>query len=105
MGRQNASGWPSTRAKAIRHCKIQGEEKIPRRKTEVWGTRPAPHIFTRHARQQDTTLDCGGHMAGGMKGIPEGASVVIPRLFCRDVAAAIDFCKNTFGAGRARTGP
>ena len=33
-----------------------------------------------------------------MKGIPDGASVVIPRLFCRDVAAAIDFCKNTFGA-------
>ncbi len=30
--------------------------------------------------------------------IPDGASVVIPRLFCRDVAAAIDFCKNTFGA-------
>ncbi len=37
-------------------------------------------------------------MAGGVKGIPEGASVVIPRLFCRDVAAAIDFCKNTFCA-------
>ncbi len=37
-------------------------------------------------------------MAGGVKGIPDGASVVIPRLFCRDVAVAIDFCKNTFGA-------
>jgi PhnB protein len=37
-------------------------------------------------------------MAGTVKGIPEGASVVIPRLFCRDVAAAMDFCKNTFGA-------
>jgi PhnB protein len=36
--------------------------------------------------------------ASGVKGIPEGASVVIPRLFCRDVAAEIDFCKNTFGA-------
>jgi len=35
---------------------------------------------------------------GGVKGIPEGASVVIPRLFCRDVVAEIDFCKNTFGA-------
>jgi PhnB protein len=34
----------------------------------------------------------------GVKGIPEGASVVIPRLFCRDVVAEIDFCKNTFGA-------
>ena len=37
-------------------------------------------------------------MTSGMKGIPEGASVVIPRLFCRDVAAEIDFCRNTFGA-------
>src|SRR5437868_14123901 len=36
--------------------------------------------------------------AEGLKGMPEGASVVIPRLFCRDVAAEIDFCKNTFGA-------
>jgi PhnB protein len=33
-----------------------------------------------------------------MKGIPEGASVIIPRLFCRDVAAEIDFCRNTFNA-------
>jgi len=33
-----------------------------------------------------------------MKGIPDGASVVIPRLFCRDVAAEIDFCKTTFAA-------
>jgi PhnB protein len=42
-----------------------------------------------------------------VKGIPEGASVVIPRLFCRDVAAEIDFCKNTFGAveGVRRPGP
>jgi PhnB protein len=37
-------------------------------------------------------------MAGGAKGIPEGVSVVTPRLFCRDVVAAIDFCRNTFGA-------
>src|SRR5260370_41896758 len=35
---------------------------------------------------------------GGVKGVPEGASVVTPRLFCRDVGAEIDFCKNTFGA-------
>jgi len=42
-----------------------------------------------------------------MKGIPEDSAVVIPRLFCHDVAAAIDFCTNTFGAverGR-RPGP
>lgn len=37
-------------------------------------------------------------MTTPMKGIPEGASVVIPRLFCRDVASEIDFCVNTFGA-------
>jgi PhnB protein len=37
-------------------------------------------------------------MTAGVKGIPEGASVVIPRLFCLDVAAEIDFCKNAFGA-------
>jgi len=37
-------------------------------------------------------------MAGSVKGVPDGASVVIPRLFCRDVAAAINFCKYTFSA-------
>lgn len=37
-------------------------------------------------------------MTGAVKGIPDGVPVVIPRLFCRDVAAAIDFCRNTFGA-------
>ena len=46
-------------------------------------------------------------MAGRVKGIPDDSSVVIPRLFCRDVAAAIDFCTNTFGAveGNRRPGP
>jgi PhnB protein len=33
-----------------------------------------------------------------MKGIPEGASVIIPRLVCRDPAAAIAFCANVFRA-------
>src|SRR4051812_21074557 len=37
-------------------------------------------------------------MPSASKGLPEGASVVIPRLFCRDVAAEIEFCKATFGA-------
>jgi PhnB protein len=32
------------------------------------------------------------------KGIPEGASVLIPRLVCLDPAAEIDFCASTFGA-------
>jgi PhnB protein len=33
-----------------------------------------------------------------VKGIPDGASVVIPRLVCRDPVAAIEFCASTFGA-------
>lgn len=37
-------------------------------------------------------------MTGQMKGIPEGASVVTPRLFCRDPDAEIEFCTSTFGA-------
>jgi PhnB protein len=32
------------------------------------------------------------------KGVPEGASVVIPRLFCRDPIREIEFCKAVFGA-------
>ena len=32
------------------------------------------------------------------RGVPAGASVVIPRLVCRDPAAAIDFCTHTFDA-------
>ena len=46
-------------------------------------------------------------MTPAVKGVPEGASVLIPRLFCRDVAAAIDFCRNTFHAVELnrRSGP
>jgi PhnB protein len=46
-------------------------------------------------------------MASRVKGIPDNSSVVIPRLVCRDVAAAIEFCVDVFGAvelGR-RPGP
>ena len=39
----------------------------------------------------------GGWQMGG-KGIPGNSAVVIPRLVCRDVPAAIDFCTHTFGA-------
>src|SRR5438552_2449874 len=42
-----------------------------------------------------------------LKGIPDGVSVVTPRLFCPDIVSEIDFCKNAFGAvelGR-RPGP
>lgn len=46
-------------------------------------------------------------MASKVKGIPEGASVVIPRSVCRDPAAMIEFCASTFGAGERvrRPGP
>jgi len=37
-------------------------------------------------------------MAEGAKGIPEAASAVIPRLFCRDPDAEIGFCTRTFNA-------
>jgi PhnB protein len=37
-------------------------------------------------------------MATKVKGIPDGASVVIPRLVCRDPPAMIEFCATTFGA-------
>ncbi len=37
-------------------------------------------------------------MASKVKGIPDGASVIIPRLVCRDPAAGIEFCASTFGA-------
>jgi PhnB protein len=33
-----------------------------------------------------------------VKPIPEGVSVVMPMLVCRDASAEIDFCKTTFGA-------
>jgi PhnB protein len=37
------------------------------------------------------------HM-GKVKPIPDGVSVVMPMLVCRDAAAEIDFCKTTFDA-------
>ena len=37
----------------------------------------------------------------GEKGIPEGVSIVTPRLFCRDVVAEIEFCVRVFGAVEA----
>jgi PhnB protein len=37
-------------------------------------------------------------MTGQVKGIPAGASVVIPRLFCRDPVAEMEFCTTVFGA-------
>ena len=37
-------------------------------------------------------------MSPDANGIPEGASKVIPRLFCRDPVAEIEFCKATFSA-------
>ena len=37
-------------------------------------------------------------MPGDVKGVPHNSSVVIPRLVCRDPAAAIDFCAEALGA-------
>ena len=46
-------------------------------------------------------------MASQYKGIPEGASAVIPRLYCHDVEAEVEFCCEVFGAveGVRRPGP
>jgi PhnB protein len=33
-----------------------------------------------------------------VKGVPDNSSIVIPKLVCRDPAAAIDFCATTFNA-------
>ena len=37
-------------------------------------------------------------MTTPVKGVPEGASVLIPRLFCREPAAQIEFCKTALDA-------
>lgn len=46
-------------------------------------------------------------MAAQHKGVPEGASAVIPRLVCRDVESQIEFCCEALGAveGVRRPGP
>jgi len=46
-------------------------------------------------------------MAAEHKGVPEGASAIIPRLYCQDVEAEIDFCCKALGAveGVRRPGP
>jgi PhnB protein len=46
-------------------------------------------------------------MTTSYKGVPEGASAVIPRLFCRDVESEIEFCREALGAVEAvrRPGP
>ena len=42
------------------------------------------------------SLEC--MMLAQFKGVPEGASAVIPRLICRDVEAQIEFCCEALGA-------
>ena len=46
-------------------------------------------------------------MTTDYKGVPAGASAIIPRLVCRDVEAQVDFCRETFGAVESvrRPGP
>lgn len=41
---------------------------------------------------------CEKNMPNKAKGIPDDSSVLIPRLVCRDPAAAVDFCARTFNA-------
>src|SRR5512132_1826105 len=43
-------------------------------------------------------VSIGGAMTSSVNGVPDGASVVIPRLFCRDPEAEIEFCTGTFRA-------
>ncbi|MGH6659596.1 MAG: VOC family protein [Sphingomicrobium sp.] len=46
-------------------------------------------------------------MTGHYKGVPEGASAIIPRLYCRDVEAEAAFCCEALGAEESlrRPGP
>jgi PhnB protein len=46
-------------------------------------------------------------MTHAAKGVPDGASAVIPRLFCRDPDVEIDFCTQAFRAAELvrRAGP
>lgn len=37
-------------------------------------------------------------MTAQYKGVPEGASAIIPRLYCHDVQAQIEFCGEVIGA-------
>jgi len=37
-------------------------------------------------------------MASAVKPVPENSSVIIPRLFCRDIPTESDFCKAVFDA-------
>ena len=40
-----------------------------------------------------------------VKPIPDNSSVVMPRLFCRDPAAELEFCKHVFGAAELNRRP
>lgn len=46
-------------------------------------------------------------MSAKYAGVPEGASAIIPRLYCRNVEAEIEFCCEVFGAVESlrRPGP
>jgi PhnB protein len=44
-------------------------------------------------------------MTGDYKGIPAGASAIIPRLYCRDVETEINFCCEALGAKEALRRP
>jgi PhnB protein len=58
----------------------------------------SPSDSYKTCRQSGSIVNGGGNMTATLKGIPDGASVVIPRLFCRDLVAEIEFCAAAFGA-------
>src|SRR5207248_6166071 len=50
------------------------------------------------------TANCGV-LPMPVKPIPDNSSVVMPRLFCRDPAAELEFCKHVFGAAELNRRP
>lgn len=65
-------------------------------------SRPETHPFGQAASDSYKTTNTQQPYALGMtkpvKPIPNGASVVIPRLVCRDPAAELEFCRQVFQA-------
>jgi PhnB protein len=70
--------------------------------TPLQRTRVAPRPLAAErpaVRRLERSADFRGHsIMSKVKPIPDGASVVMPMLVCRDAAAELDFCKTTFGA-------
>src|SRR5262249_37135107 len=59
---------------------------------------PLRPFFTSVVHDEVLQSQQGGSMSGQVKGVPDGASIVIPRLFCHDPLAELQFCTNVFEA-------